>query len=75
MRWNYINQHFKKLGKNCGLSDYDRCILKEGYERLKIVRDRDAHSYRECVRSVDFPLLEQKFVPAFNILLKVMRKG
>ena len=42
---------------------------------LKDVRNRDAHSYRKNVRDADFPLVEEDFVPAFNILVKAMRHG
>ena len=45
------------------------------YEQIKDVRNRDAHSYHKNVRDGDFPLVEEAFVPAFNILVKTMRFG
>ena len=69
----YINQHFNKLGENCGLSDYDRCMLKEAFQRLKKVRNRDAHSYRKGVRSANFADVEDKFLPALNVLVKAIK--
>jgi hypothetical protein len=33
------------------------------------IRNRDAHSYKQGVRGLDFPMVERLFVPAFNCLL------
>ena len=66
---------FRDLCKKTGICDDDEYTLQEGYKRLKRVRDRDAHSYRKNVRSTNFPLVEQTFVPAFNILVEAMRRG
>ena len=67
----FVDKHFRELP---GLCDGDKDRLIEGYKKLTDVRNRDAHSYRRDVRSTDFPLVAQTFVPAFNILLKAMRK-
>ena len=72
----YVDMHFKELCSKprlCDSDDENRLI--EGYERLKNVRNRDAHSYRRNVRDADFPLVEQTFVPAFDTVVKVMRNG
>ena len=49
------------------------CVLIEKYQCINDVRNRDTHSFRRGVRSPDFPLVEQTFVPAFNILVDAMR--
>ena len=70
----YVNKHFKGLCKKpgfCGGDDEERLI--NGYKLLKKVRNRDAHSYRRGKRSADFPFVKHTFVPAFNVLVMVMR--
>ena len=67
--------HFRELCRKIELIGGERSTLQEGYVRLTKVRNRDAHSYRENVRRLDFPLVEQEFVPAFNVLLGAMRQG
>ena len=62
-----------ELCRNTGIVGEDKDALQKGYKRLKNVRNRDAHSYRENVRSADFPKVEELFVPAFNVVLKAMR--
>ena len=63
---NYVNKHFKKLCRGTGIcgSDDER-TLTEGFKQLTEVRNRDAN----------FPLVEEAFVPAFDILVKAMRHG
>ena len=68
--------YFECLCRKIGLGGSgDERTLIDGYEDLKDVRNRDAHSYRKNVRDADFPLVEEDFVPAFNILVKAMRHG
>ena len=45
------------------------------YKQLTEVRNRDAHSYHRNVRDANFPLVEEAFVTAFDILVKAMRHG
>ena len=73
---NYVNKHFKKLCRGTGIcgSDDER-TLTEGYKQLTEVRNRDAHSYHRNVRDANFPLVEEAFVTAFDILVKAMRHG
>lgn len=70
----YVKNHFRKLCSEPGLcaGDIEDGLVK-GYEYLVKVRNRDSHSYRKSVRRADFPLVKQRFVPAFNIVVKVMR--
>ena len=67
---NYVEKHLNGLFDG----DDDRALVK-GYERLTMVRNRDAHSYRKNKRDAEFPLVEEQFVPAFNILVKAMRNA
>ena len=67
--------HFQQLFRNAQLIGDYRPMLQNGYLRLTKLRNRDAHSYRENVRSLDFPFVEQLFVPAFNVLVEAMRFG
>ena len=72
----YVEKHFTRLCNKAGLDSVDNeCRLIEGYERLRKVRNRDAHSYRENVRDANFPLVAKTFVPAFNILMEAIRHG
>ena len=69
----YIKRHFSQLCR--GTAFYgtdDERTLTEGYKNLTEVRNRDAHSYRKDVRDADFLLVEEAFVPAFDILMKAM---
>ena len=68
----YTGKHFNKLFGEFEYSSGSRLKLTEGYRRLNKVRDRDAHAYRENERSANFPLVKQKFVPAFNVLVDAM---
>lgn len=65
--------YFQALFQGNGLSDVDFRTLQGGYKRLGQIRNRDAHSYHKGVRSADFPLVEQWFVPAFNIAVDAMK--
>ncbi len=67
--------YFRMLCKETGLCNADEGTLQRGYKRLGKVRNRDAHSYHNDVRSSDFPLVEQTFVPAFNIAVEAMKRG
>ena len=72
----YLGKHFKNLCRDTGLGGSgDENTLIGGYKQLREVRDRDAHSYHKNVRDADFPRVEKKFVPAFNILAKAMKLG
>ena len=72
----YLRTHFKKLYNLPGICDaHDERSLVEGYECLREVRNRDAHSYRRDVRSADFSLVAHTFVPAFNVVLETMKNG
>ena len=69
----YINSHFKRLCKKGGYcGDENEHKLIKGYKLLMKVRNRDAHSFRKGVRSVDFPFVKHTFLPAFNVLVKAM---
>ena len=67
--------YFRDLCTMTGICENDWRTLQKGYKRLKKVRDRDLHSYRPEVRSKNFPLVEQKFIPAVNILVEAMVRG
>ena len=58
--------HLKKLN-SC-----DAEHLDSGFKELERVRNRDAHAFRRNVRKSDFYLVEQEFVPMFNIMRKTM---
>lgn len=66
----YVAEHFGELCNNMGVSgSASEQLLMNGYECLRKIRNRDAHSYQENVRDADLPLVAQWFVPAFNILV------
>ena len=58
--------------EHCGGAE---CMLLEGYRRLSTVRNRDAHTYHKDVRSAEFPLVKQAFVPALNLAVGAMKFG
>lgn len=67
--------HFRELCRSTKHCDGVECILLLGYKRLSRVRNRDAHSYHKNVRSAEFPLVWQKFVPALNVAAEAMKTG
>ena len=72
----YVEKHFTKLCNSPGFRGRDNEQgLIEGYEHLRKVRNRDAHSYRKDVRDADFPSVKETFVPAFNIVVEALRHG
>ena len=69
-------RYFECLLTKTGLiGSAETSTLIDGYEQLKDVRNRDAHSYQKNVRDADFALVGREFVPAFNILVKAMSHG
>ena len=67
--------YFEDLCKKTGLLGGDEYTLQEGYRCLTQVRNRDAHTYHKDVRDADFTLVEESFVPAFDIVVKAFRQG
>ncbi len=67
--------YIKKVCENASICDDDKIQLTKNYDILrKDVRNRDVHGYVSGVRRGDFPDVERKFVPAFNILVRAMKK-
>ena len=72
----YVSKHFSTLCNKTGVSGADdEHKLVGGYDCLKEVRNRDAHSYRKDVRDADFPSVKETFVPAFNIVVEALWHG
>ena len=69
----YVHPKSKVYLKKLNVCDYDKDISIKGYEVLRRVRNRDAHSYRKGVRSAGFPRVKHTFVPALNVLVTAMR--
>ena len=63
--------HLVKLATH--LPKEDRPALLNGYLKLRDIRNRDLHTFKEDVRKGNFPLVESHFVPAFNVLLGTMQ--
>ena len=64
--------HLVKLCCSMKLCPPDCQKLKEGYESLKDVRNRDIHSFVRNVRVANYPSVKDQFAPAFNVLVRVM---
>jgi len=69
------HHYFERLSTEAGLLGGDKYTLQGGYEILTEVRNRDAHTYHKDVRDADFTLVEESFVPAFNVVVSAMRLG
>ena len=69
------HHYFECLSTKIGLLGGDKYTLHEGYRILTDVRNRDAHTYHKDVRDADFTLVEESFVPAFDIVVKAIRQG
>ena len=66
--------HLVKLCCSMKLCPPDCQKLKEGYESLKDVRNRDIHSFVRNVRVANYPSVKDQFAPAFNVLVRAMEK-
>ena len=49
--------------------------VEAGYLNLKRIRNRDVHGYERDKRRYNFHALENEFVPAFSVLLSIMKNG
>lgn len=49
--------------------------VETGYLNLKRIRNRDVHRYERDKRRYNFHAVEDEFVPAFNVLLSIMKNG
>ncbi len=49
--------------------------LETRYLDLKRIRNRDVHGYQRDKRRYNFHAVENEFVPAFSVLLSIMKKG
>ena len=70
-----MGKYKAKLPELCAcrsISFENKSVLTSSYDRLLCIRNRDAHSYLEDKRRIDFPYVKPKFVPAFNILAGTM---
>ena len=74
-RYTSPDGYFQRLREKAVLHGHADALLREGYRDLKDVRNRDAHSYREGERRTDFPMVKEAYVPAFNVLVKAMKRG
>ena len=73
---NYWRLFLPELCKQRGICCKEKRHLIASYKYFtESIRNRDAHTYIEDERRNDFPTVEPVFVPAFNILVAVMRKN
>lgn len=57
------------------LDPVDTMALETGYLNLKHIRNRDVHGYERDKRRYSFHAVESEFVPAFSVLLSIMKNG
>ena len=50
-------------------------VVETGYLNLKRIRNRDVHGYERDKRRYNFKAVESEFVPAFSVLLSIMKIG
>ncbi len=48
-------------------------VVEAGYFNLKQIRNRDVHGYERDKRRYNFHAVENEFLPAFRVLLSVMK--
>ena len=63
---------YKKILKDLNPCHADQ--LESGFKELRRIRNRDLHAFRRDVRRDNFGLVEQEFVPMFNICRKTMER-
>ena len=69
----YVGTHLPKLCTCRKIHGQRRRTLIDGYELLRLIRNRDVHDYRANKRRINFPCVEKQMIPAFNILLETMK--
>ena len=69
----YVDKHLPKLCECRNIDGERTTALIDGYKRLTKIRNRDAHNYKANKRRLNFPSVEDLFVPAFNILVETMK--
>ncbi len=69
----YVKKHLPKLCKCRNICGKRKTDLIDGYKLLKDIRNRDVHDYKANERRPNFPDIEKRFVPAFNILAETMK--
>ena len=72
------NQMPSLLREMCLCASIDAAEIKAvetGYLNLKRIRNRDVHGYQRDKRRYNFHAVEEEFVPAFNVLLTIMKNG
>ena len=64
------------LRELCQLAGLDADSVERvevGYSNLKRIRNRDLHRFQRDKRKYNFHAVEDEFVPAFNVLLSIMK--
>ena len=77
LKWNlgrFTPAKLVELCKGVDISDCGKDRLTDGYKLLKRVRNRDLHIYVRDVRGGNFSDVKATFVPAFKILVEVMKR-
>ena len=57
------------------ISSVEIGVVETGYLNLKQIRNRDIHRYERDKRRYSFHAVKDEFVPAFNVLLSIMKNG
>jgi hypothetical protein len=61
-----------ELAEKLSLSPEEKELLTAGFMLLRVLRNRDVHSYVRDVRKGNFYLVKELFMPCLNTLLKSM---
>ena len=70
---NQLPSLLSEMCQNASLDAVDTMALETGYMNLKGIRNRDVHGYERDKRRYNFHAVESEFVPAFSVLLSVMK--
>ena len=72
---NQLPSLLREMCRCASLDAVETKALETGYLNLKRIRNRDVHGYERDKRRYDFHAVESEFVPAFSVLLSIMKNG
>ena len=72
---NHMPSLLREMCLYASLDAVETKAVETGYLNLKRIRNRDVHGYERDKRSYNFHAVENEFVPAFSVLLSIMKNG
>ena len=72
---NQLPSLLREMCRYASLDAAETKVVETGYLDLKEIRNRDVHGYERDKRRYNFHAVENEFVPAFSVLLSILKNG